>query len=72
MTYESLSTMEQAPITGKFYCFTLNNPTDEEFSKIHATGIISEHLKYLVFGHETGGKHMVEHLQGYLELKKAV
>jgi len=56
-------------LKSKFYCFTLNNPTDEEFMQLCLLGESMNKINYLIFGHETGGEHLIEHLQGYIECK---
>ncbi|XP_037704550.1 uncharacterized protein LOC119543674 [Choloepus didactylus] len=49
------------------WCFTLNNPTEEEKAKIKS---IDEHCKYLVVGLEHGSENHTEHLQGFVNLRK--
>lgn len=51
---------------GKFWCFTLNNPTDAEHRAIVEWGAGSE-CEYLVFGRERGASG-TPHLQGYVVL----
>lgn len=46
------------------YCFTLNNPTDEEIKKLTE----SKDYVYLIFGFEKGESGTL-HLQGYIEMK---
>jgi len=67
-----MSGHENTTAASKYYCFTLNNPTDEEFSAIHGRGLSLDSITYLVFGHETGSENLIEHLQGYMELKNKV
>ncbi|UOF80439.1 rep protein [Lamposivirus ageladense] len=45
---------------GRRYCFTLNNPTEEEIARINALEV-----KYIVYGHETGDNG-TPHLQGFV------
>jgi hypothetical protein len=58
-------------LRGKYWCFTLNNPTEDEISAI--SSLIPEDppednlLAYIGFGREVGGNG-TPHLQGYLEL----
>lgn len=49
------------------WCFTLNNPTDEE--KAVVSGIDPESVKYLIVGQEVG-ESGTPHLQGFINLKK--
>lgn len=49
----------------KYWCFTLNNYTNEERTKIE----LNEDYDYLVYGYEVG-ESGTPHLQGYIELKK--
>lgn len=52
---------------GKFWCWTLNNPTEEELVSLQTIQLISPEIQYLVFQKEVGQQN-TEHLQGYLEL----
>lgn len=57
-----------APPQSKYWCFTLNNYTDGEYTSIIA---LSSEPKctYLVFGKESGESN-TPHLQGYIELSR--
>lgn len=46
------------------FCFTINNPTDEDFQVLHNT-----ECQYLIYGREKG-ENNTPHLQGYAELYK--
>lgn len=61
---ESRSTARR-PVS-KFWCWTLNNPTDGEISAL-TTALQTAEIRYAVYQHEIGdgGTH---HLQGYTEL----
>ena len=48
---------------GKFWCFTLNNYSDEEYNKL-----VNFNCNYLIVGKEVGGSG-TPHLQGYMEFK---
>lgn len=49
------------------YCFTLNNYTQEDESKIQNWDL----PKYITYGHEIG-KQQTSHLQGYVEFKNPI
>ncbi|QIM58708.1 replicase [Bat circovirus] len=51
------------------WCFTLNNPTDEEKAQI--AGIADEKVKYLIVGEEVGDSG-TPHLQGFINLRAKV
>lgn len=50
--------------SGKHYCFTLNNYTEDDVQQLRALAN-QDHCKYLVFGYETG-EQGTDHLQGYV------
>lgn len=52
----------------RFYCFTLNNPTQEEMKKIEAIKA-DDLIRYLIYGEEIG-ESKTPHLQGYIELHR--
>lgn len=52
----------------KYWCFTLNNYTEEDEEKIQ--GFVPESATYLVYGRERAPSTGTPHLQGYVELKK--
>lgn len=45
----------------KGWCFTINNPTDEDFNKM-----MSMEWKYLIYGYEKGEEEETEHIQGFM------
>lgn len=47
------------------WCFTLNNPTEDEFKDLFRYDIIN----YIVIGHEYCPKTNTPHLQGYVQFK---
>lgn len=53
--------------TAKRWCFTINNPTDED--KFWENGEQQEHLEYLIVQEEVG-ENGTRHYQGFLILKK--
>lgn len=59
----------------RYWCFTLNNPTEEETSSLNELGSrITEdpdsyEITYLLFAEETGATG-TRHYQGYLELSR--
>lgn len=56
----------------KCFCFTLNNPSDDEVSKLKTEVEKEDSLfQYLLYGLERGDEGTL-HLQGYFELKKKV
>lgn len=50
----------------KFYCFTINNPSDDDDKQL---GHLHSAVDYLVYGRETG-KDGTPHYQGYVELSE--
>lgn len=52
---------------GKFWCWTLNNPTTEEIEALKLIQLIAPEIQYLIFQLEQG-QQQTPHLQGYLEL----
>ena len=49
---------------GKYWCFTINNPTEDEEQWVADVGDDPERTEYLVVGRETGANG-TPHLQGY-------
>lgn len=52
---------------GTFWCWTLNNPTEEEKEKLLTIQSTSPEIRYLIFQLEQG-EQGTPHLQGYIEL----
>lgn len=52
------------------FCFTLNNPTDEQRTIYRDLGN-SAHIKYLVFGEEIAPTTLTPHLQGFVVFSNA-
>lgn len=48
----------------KYWCFTINNPTEEDSAPLH-----SDIYEYLVVGNEVG-EEGTPHLQGFIVMKK--
>lgn len=55
------------PSPSKYFCFTLNNPTDFETKAIHHG--LHENCSYFIYGKEVG-ESGTPHLQGYFEMRK--
>lgn len=53
----------------KHWCFTLNNPTDDEIALYEAIGTEGVYSSYFVYGKEVG-ENGTPHLQCYVALKK--
>lgn len=51
------------------WCFTLNNPTNEEENSIKAWCSDEGIATYIVYGRERGGDRGTPHLQGYVEFR---
>lgn len=57
-------------VQARFWCFTLNNPTDDErtaFAAFESAGL-PRHFKFLIFQEERAPSTGTIHFQGYLEL----
>lgn len=57
--------------TSRRFCFTLNNPTDEDLAWLRAALSNEQLVRYAIFGHEVGDSG-TPHLQGYAELVKPI
>lgn len=57
--------LSMSPPRGRYWCWTLNNPSPEEEKGLPDTA--ADACVYLIFGRETGATG-TPHLQGYLEL----
>lgn len=59
----------------KAWCFTLNNPTEEETKSIHALeskqARIAQGIQFAIYGEETG-ESGTRHYQGYIEFTKRI
>lgn len=68
MSNESIRQAVQANMRTRNWCFTLNNPTDEERAKFirFSTGL-PKGISYLVYQEEQGHGEGTTHFQGYLE-----
>jgi hypothetical protein len=53
----------------KYWCFTLNNYTDEDIFEINSLIEFNSNMNYLCYGKEIGESGTI-HLQGYFELLK--
>lgn len=62
--------MSNANSRSKYWCFTLNNPTEEELSCVKALGEEGQ-ASYLIFGREKGDNG-TPHLQGYIEFARKI
>lgn len=58
----------QQSLRSRRWCFTLNNPTEQEESMLQGM-VSSGQANYLVFGRERGAEGTA-HLQGYVEVPK--
>lgn len=57
-------------VQGKYWCFTLNNPTGDDRSRLgHLVADSTNTVTYVLFANETG-ESGTPHLQGYMELSK--
>ena len=54
-------------IQGKYWCWTLNNPTEEESLTLSNLHLMVPEVKYIVYQKEIGSQGTC-HFQGYLEL----
>lgn len=66
-TSTSGPTPEVTTSRARNWCFTLNNPTQEEKDNLHVLSLTSPAVRYLVFQIEEGTEETT-HIQGYLEL----
>lgn len=55
------------PPRGRYWCFTINNPTEDEESRLHTLVTDNEDVTYVGWGKEVG-ESGTPHFQGYLEL----
>lgn len=69
MCVEIIIPMSSSSKQGRYWCFTLNNYTDDDVLLCHCTGEDRERCDYLVFGYEFSDSG-TPHLQGYIELPK--
>lgn len=54
----------------RFYVFTINNPTDDDYKKLQNLTLLPN-CSYIIVAKEFG-QNMVEHLQGYAEFRPAI
>jgi hypothetical protein len=57
-------------LQGRNWCFTLNNPTNEEKGLLQLNAGIDGNFRYMIFQEEIG-ENDTHHLQGYVEFKKS-
>lgn len=70
---QSISGSQTSTGTGsraRHWCFTLNNPTEEELSTLYGISATSPALQYMVFQLEEG-LNGTRHVQGYIEFNTA-
>jgi len=53
------------PDVQRYFVFTINNPTNDDYKQLDS---LSNSVDYLCYGHEIGKKEGTPHLQGYVEL----
>ena len=73
MSNESVRQSIDTVVRTRNWCFTLNNPTEEERAKFirFSTGLPT-FIQYLVYQEEQGHEESTTHFQGYLETKNTV
>lgn len=57
---------------GKYWCYTLNNYTEEELKDHREAHDKTEDITYHTFGREKGDENATPHLQGYIEFKAKI
>lgn len=55
----------------RYWCFTLNNPTDEEIESLQSLSSLNTDVTYLVFQLERGENNTM-HIQGYVEFQRSI
>lgn len=64
-------TFQDTTSRARHWCFTLNNPTEEELSTISGISATSRALQYMVYQLEEGSNGTT-HIQGYVEFNQAL
>lgn len=57
---------------GKYWCWTLNNPTEAEKEHLSLVQLLNDQIQYLVYQLEEGSEQRTPHLQGYVEFASRV
>lgn len=66
-----MSTIKATKVQARRWCWTLNNYSETEEKAIQ-NGANDAAVRYVLYGHETAPETKTPHLQGYIELNKAL
>lgn len=60
--------MPSLPSKARGWCFTINNPREEDIERLKGLKYLPSSVKYIICGTEVGCEEETEHIQGYIKL----